>query len=58
MLGGSLIDQLFNFSEERLDLTLLLLARYGKHDKPVRAVPPISQARFEEPIRPEPAFAA
>src|SRR5690242_20460758 len=39
----SLIDQLFNSSEKRLARTLLLLARYGKSDKPVRAVPPISQ---------------
>ena len=38
-----LIDQLFNSSEKRLARTLLLLARYGKHDKPVRPVPPISQ---------------
>ena len=30
-----LIDQLFNSSEKRLARTLLLLARYGKHDKPV-----------------------
>src|ERR1700730_4075873 len=29
-----LIDQLFNSSEKRLARTLLLLARYGKHDKP------------------------
>ena len=32
-----LVDQLFNSSEKRLARTLLLLARYGKHDKPVRA---------------------
>jgi CRP-like cAMP-binding protein len=38
-----LIDQLFNPSEKRLARTLLLLARYGKHDQPVRPVPPISQ---------------
>ena len=38
-----LIDQLFNSSEKRLARTLLLLARYGKQDKPVRAVPKISQ---------------
>ena len=38
-----LVDQLFNSSEKRLARTLLLLARYGKHDKPVRPVPPISQ---------------
>ena len=31
-----LIDQLFNSSEKRLARTLLLLARYGKPDKPVR----------------------
>lgn len=38
-----LIDQLFNSAEKRLARTLLLLARYGKQDKPIRAVPPISQ---------------
>jgi CRP/FNR family transcriptional regulator, cyclic AMP receptor protein len=38
-----LIDQLFNSSEKRLARTLLLLARYGKPDEPVRAVPKISQ---------------
>jgi CRP/FNR family cyclic AMP-dependent transcriptional regulator len=38
-----LIDQLFNSSEKRLARTLLLLARYGKQDRPVRAVPKTSQ---------------
>jgi CRP-like cAMP-binding protein len=38
-----LIDQLFNSAEKRLARTLLLLARYGRQDKPMRAVPPISQ---------------
>ena len=38
-----LIDQLFNSSEKRLARTLLLLARYGKQVKPVRAVPKVSQ---------------
>ncbi|HSL23677.1 MAG TPA: Crp/Fnr family transcriptional regulator [Vicinamibacterales bacterium] len=38
-----LIDQLFNSSEKRLARTLLLLARYGKQAKPIRAVPKISQ---------------
>ncbi len=38
-----LIDQLFNSSEKRLARTLLLLARYGKDDKPIRVVPKISQ---------------
>ena len=45
-----LIDQLYNSSEKRLARTLLLLARYGKHDKPVRAVPPISQATLAEMV--------
>jgi CRP-like cAMP-binding protein len=43
-----LIDQLFNSSEKRLARTLLLLARYGKHDKPVRTVPPVSQGTLAE----------
>ena len=38
-----LVDQLFNSSEKRLARTLLLLARYGKNDKPTRAVPKVSQ---------------
>ena len=38
-----LVDQLFNSSEKRLARALLLLARYGKPDKPARAVPKISQ---------------
>jgi CRP/FNR family transcriptional regulator, cyclic AMP receptor protein len=45
-----LIDQLFNSSEKRLARTLLLLARYGKHDRPVRAVPLISQATLAEMV--------
>ena len=43
-----LIDQLFNSSEKRLARTLLLLARYGKHDRPARAVPLISQETLAE----------
>ena len=38
-----LIDQLFNSSERRLARTLLLLARYGKQDQPVRTLPKVSQ---------------
>lgn len=38
-----LIDQLFNSSEKRLARALLLLARYGKQDRPQRVVPRISQ---------------
>ena len=45
-----LIDQLFNSSEKRLARTLLLLARYGKHDKPVRLVPAISQETLAEMV--------
>jgi CRP/FNR family transcriptional regulator, cyclic AMP receptor protein len=45
-----LIDQLFNSSEKRLARALLLLARYGKHDKPIRDVPPISQETLAEMI--------
>ena len=45
-----LVDQLFNSSEKRLARTLLLLARYGKHDKPVREVPPISQETLAEMV--------
>jgi CRP-like cAMP-binding protein len=38
-----LVDQLFNSSEKRLARALLLLARYGKDDTPVRSVPRLSQ---------------
>jgi len=45
-----LIDQLFSSSEKRLARTLLLLARYGKQDKPHRVLPKISQARLAEMV--------
>jgi CRP-like cAMP-binding protein len=45
-----LVDQLFNSSEKRLARTLLLLARYGKQDKPSRVVPKISQEMLAEMI--------
>ena len=45
-----LIDQLFNSSEKRLARTLLLLARYGKQDTPVRAVPRIWQGTLAEMV--------
>jgi CRP/FNR family cyclic AMP-dependent transcriptional regulator len=45
-----LIDQLFNSSEKRLARTLLLLARYGKEDKPSRMVPKISQETLAEMV--------
>jgi CRP/FNR family transcriptional regulator, cyclic AMP receptor protein len=45
-----LVDQLFNSSEKRLARTLLLLARYGKDDKPQRVLPKISQEMLAEMI--------
>jgi CRP/FNR family transcriptional regulator, cyclic AMP receptor protein len=45
-----LIDQLFNSSEKRLARTLLLLARYGKQDKPAHKVPKISQETLAEMV--------
>src|SRR6202142_2949546 len=45
-----LIDQLFNSSEKRLARTLLLLARYGKQEKPEWVVPKISQETLAEMI--------
>jgi CRP-like cAMP-binding protein len=45
-----LIDQLFNSSEKRLARTLLLLARFGKHDKPMRDVPLVSQETLAEMV--------
>ncbi len=45
-----LIDQLFNSSERRLARALLILARYGKPDAPIRAIPPISQETLAEMV--------
>ena len=45
-----LIDQLFNSSEKRLARALLLLARYGKQDRPARVMPKISQETLAEMI--------
>jgi CRP/FNR family cyclic AMP-dependent transcriptional regulator len=45
-----LVDQLFNSSEKRLARTLLLLARYGKQDKPHRVLPKVSQEVLAEMI--------
>lgn len=45
-----LIDQLFNSSEKRLARALLLLARYGKPDAPIRAIPPVSQETLAEMV--------
>ena len=45
-----LIDQLFNSSEKRLARALLLFARYGKQDRPIRLVPKISQETLAEMV--------
>jgi CRP/FNR family transcriptional regulator, cyclic AMP receptor protein len=45
-----LVDQLFNSSEKRLARTLLLLARYGKDDKPQRLLPKIPQETLAEMV--------
>ncbi len=45
-----LVDQLFNSSEKRLARTLLLLARYGKEEKPQWDVPKVSQETLAEMI--------
>ena len=49
-LEADLVDQLFNSSEKRLARTLLLLARYGKHDKAQRKLPLVSQETLAEMI--------
>jgi CRP/FNR family cyclic AMP-dependent transcriptional regulator len=45
-----LVDQLFNSSEKRLARTLLLLARYGKEDKPHGVLPKVSQEMLAEMV--------
>src|SRR5476649_1988229 len=49
-LEADLIDRLFNSSEKRLARTLLLLARYGKKDKPGWVLPRISQEALAEMV--------
>ena len=44
-----LVDQLFNSSEKRLARALLLLARYGTDDKPLR-LPKLSQETLAEMV--------
>ena len=44
-----LVDQLFNSSEKRLARTLLLLARYGKEDQPLK-LPKMSQETLAEMV--------
>ena len=47
---ADLVDQLFNSSEKRLARALLLLARYGKEEKPHRVLPKISQETLAEMV--------
>jgi CRP-like cAMP-binding protein/CheY-like chemotaxis protein len=45
-----LVDQLFNSTEKRLARALLLLAGYGKQDKPIGSVPKMSQSTLAEMV--------
>jgi CRP/FNR family cyclic AMP-dependent transcriptional regulator len=45
-----LVDQLFNSCEKRLARTLLMLARFGKNDRPIPVAPKISQETLAEMI--------
>jgi CRP/FNR family cyclic AMP-dependent transcriptional regulator len=47
---ADLVDQLFNSSEKRLARTLLLLARYGRHEGPDSVLPKISQETLAEMV--------
>ncbi len=47
---ADLVDQLFNSSEKRLARTLLLLARYGRHDGPDHVLPKFSQETLAEMV--------
>src|ERR1700739_1061683 len=47
---ADLVDQLFNSSEKRLARALLILARFGKEDKPETVLPPISQETLAEMV--------
>jgi CRP-like cAMP-binding protein len=47
---ADLVDQLFNSTEKRLARTLLLLARYGKEDRPERVLQKVSQETLAEMI--------
>ncbi len=47
---ADLVDQLFNSSEKRLARTLLLMAEFGKSDRPNILIPKISQETLAEMI--------
>jgi CRP/FNR family transcriptional regulator, cyclic AMP receptor protein len=45
-----LVDQLFNSSEKRLARALLLIARYGSDERPLKIVPQVSQGTLAEMV--------
>jgi CRP/FNR family transcriptional regulator, cyclic AMP receptor protein len=47
---ADLVDQLFNSSEKRLARALLILARFGKEDRPETVVPEVRQETLAEMI--------
>jgi CRP-like cAMP-binding protein len=47
---ADLVDQLFNSSEKRPARILLLLAHFGKDDKPQTVIPKISQESLAEMV--------
>jgi CRP/FNR family cyclic AMP-dependent transcriptional regulator len=47
---ADLVDQLFNSSEKRLARALLLLASFGKKDRPEEVIPDVSQETLAEMI--------
>ena len=47
---ADLVDQLFNSSEKRLARALLILARFGKKDRPEAVIPNVSQETLAEMI--------
>jgi len=47
-IEADLVDQLFNTSEKRLARVLLLLANFGKEDKPETVIPKISKETLAE----------
>ena len=49
-IEGDLVNQLFNSREKRLARSLLLLARYGKEDKPHGVLPKMSQEMLAEMV--------
>jgi CRP/FNR family cyclic AMP-dependent transcriptional regulator len=49
-IESDLVDQLFNSTEKRLARALLLLARYGRDNHPMRTLPRISQETLAEMV--------